>query len=108
MAPPHDIVDRDESKCLGTKLINKFLCKLCGFQNHMGPFASSYPWLIAEDNDVIAQDCHEKYSWVKQRSWVTWAAGSHLMLRVLVVQNITGRQPRDTGRARGEAWSRHY
>ena len=68
---PDDIVDIDEKKCLETKLINKFLSKLFGFQNHMGPFASSYPWLIAEDKDVIAQERHEMYSWVKQRSWVT-------------------------------------
>jgi len=32
----------------------------------LGPFASTRPWIIAEDEDAIAHEWHEKYIRVKQ------------------------------------------
>ena len=60
-----------------------------------------HPWIIAQNEDVIAHEWHEKYSLGETKVLGDLAyAGSHLKLRVLVVQNIIGRQQRGTRRAR--------
>ena len=55
-------MDRAEREVLEAHLIDTFLSELSDFQNHQGPFASSHPWIIAQNEDVIAHEWHEKYS----------------------------------------------
>ena len=59
---PVEVVDRAEREVLEAQLINTFLSELRDFQNRQGPFASSHPWIIAQNEDAIAHEWHEKYS----------------------------------------------
>ena len=66
MVPVH-VVDRHEKELLEAQLIDTFLSELRDFQNRQGPFASSHPWIIAMNEDVIAHEWHEKYSLVETK-----------------------------------------
>ena len=66
MVPVH-VVDRAERELLEAQLIDTFLSELRDFQNCLGPFASSHPWIIAQNEDVIAHEWHEKYSLVETK-----------------------------------------
>jgi hypothetical protein len=37
------------------------------FQNRKGPYASSHPWIIAQNEDFIAHEWHEKYGLVETK-----------------------------------------
>jgi len=58
------VVHRTERELLEAQLIDTFLSKLHGFQNHQGPFTSPHPWIIAWNEDVIAHEWHKKYNLV--------------------------------------------
>ena len=64
---PVEVVDRAERELLEAQLIDTFLSELSDFQNRQGPYASSHPWIIAQNEDVIAHEWHEKYSLVETK-----------------------------------------
>ena len=64
---PVEVVDRAERELLEAQLIDTFLSELRDFHNRQGPFASSHPWIIAVNEDVIAHEWHEKYSLVETK-----------------------------------------
>ena len=51
-----DVVYSEERWCLEAKLIAEFLSELHDFQNGLGPFASTHPWITVEDEDAIAHE----------------------------------------------------
>ena len=53
---PVEVVDRAEREVLEAQLINTFLSELRDFQNRQGPFASSHPWIIAQNENVITHE----------------------------------------------------
>ena len=61
MVPVH-VVDRAERELLEAQLIDTFLSELRDFQNRQGPYASSHPWIIAQNEDVFAHEWHVKCS----------------------------------------------
>ena len=99
MVPVH-VVDRAERELLEAQLIDAFLSEMHHFQNCQGPFALSHQWIIARNEDVMPMSGTKSIAWLKLRYWVHWPVGSHLKLRVLVVQSNIGRQQRGTGSAR--------
>ena len=55
MVPIH-VFDRAERELYEAQLFDTFLSELWDFQNRLGPFASSHPWIIAQNEDVIAHE----------------------------------------------------
>jgi hypothetical protein len=64
---PVEVVDRAQREIIEAQLIDTFLSELSDFQNRQGPYASSHPWIIAQNEDVIAHEWHEKYSLVETK-----------------------------------------
>jgi hypothetical protein len=64
---PVEVVDRAEREILEAQLIDTFLSESSDFQNRLGPFVSSNPWIIAQNEHVIAHEWHEKYSVVETK-----------------------------------------
>jgi len=73
---PVDVVDRAQREIIEAQLIDTFLSELRDFQNRQGPYASSHPWIIARNEDVIAHEWHEMCSLVETMVLDAFA-GSH-------------------------------
>jgi hypothetical protein len=95
---PLDFVSKDVRVLLEAKMTAKFLPEFHYFLNCLNPFASDHSWIIAEDEDVIAHEWHEKYSLGETEVLEPLCYRAHLRLGTLVVENTTVNQPRGTRR----------
>ena len=59
---PVDIVNSDDQERAKAVVIDTFLMDLRQFQNKEGHFQSCHIWIIAEDENTLAHEWHQKYS----------------------------------------------